>query len=1103
MGVLVWAMQLSSRSGESPASMSEGSRTDRTLRGLRRLATSLVAFVLVVPCGIVWAQGHDLYPAGLEYRGAFRLPQGAIGGSTWSYGGGALAYNPDGDPAVPDDAYPGSLYGTGFDGQLVSEVSIPAPVIAANHDATLLPVAETLQPFSDVSAGLKNLIPGRSSSYVGGLAYLPPQGAQLTPKINWAALEPSDDGGDNDGLGWSELDLAAPQAQGLWHIGPRGDEFHSSRTENYLFDIPRSWADQHVDGQYLAAGRSGRAGASGASQGPTLYSTAPWNSGNPPASGAEVDATALLYYPALAQCYDHGTCYYPDYKACDDWDGGAWLTAGSKSAVLVVGSKGMGDVYYGDARPQDCDQYYRGYHCGPYQGQFLFYDSDDLATVAAGLRQPWEVLPYAVFNAEPYLWPDCRYQLGGAAFDRDRGILYVIQKNVDETSDSQPLVHVFQVRANESASRVRLAVTKLGEASGTVTSDVPGIDCGSDCEALYAQGQVVQLFPDADPSSEFAGWGGDADCADGIVTLETDRHCSARFQAKRQSLGSLSISQSASKSAISGSTTSEIATRATRAGTESVTLAWDLPVPDDSRIEGFEIHYGQASGQYTLPLIDVPGHATSSAPVPNLNNGETYYFAVRSRNSYPPSEWSIFSNEVCTTIGESAPSADFTADVTSGDAPLTVTFTAMVPGCTNSWQWDFGDGGSSTQQQPTHIYVATGSYEVGLTVSGPGFVLPAVIKTDYIIVAPGTPTYTLTVNSSGASGVSITSSPTGYGGTTNYTKTGMLSGTSVALTAPSTSGSTQFTSWTGCSSVSGQNCTVSMTANKTVTANYSGGTGGLVAAYGFDESGGGVALDASGNNNDGTLLGPTRTVAGKFGAALSFDGVNDWVSVDDDATLDLTDGMTLEAWVRPSTLAGVWRTVIFKETSNNFVYDLYAHDPQVTFGPTAEINVGGTITHTPATSSLPVDAWSHLAVTYDGSDVQLFVSGSPVGDSVVSGNLMVSDGPLHIGGNIWGSYFSGLIDEVRIYNRALSAGEVQADMNAPVNGGPSCSSTALEVVGPVTYSAGGHHICSMLSITTTGQVIIPNGANTTFQAPVVSLTSGFEVQAEGVFAAGP
>jgi hypothetical protein len=187
-------------------------------------------------------------------------------------------------------------------------------------------------------------------------------------------------------------------------------------------------------------------------------------------------------------------------------------------------------------------------------------------------------------------------------------------------------------------------------------------------------------------------------------------------------------------------------------------------------------------------------------------------------------------------------------------------------------------------------------------------------------------------------------------------------------------------------------------------------------------------LDASGNGNEGVLSGPTRTSAGKFGSALSFDGINDWVTVDDHATLDLSSGMTLEAWVKPSALSG-WRTTLIKETASGLAYALYAHDngPR----PAAYIHIGGDLT-TPGSAALPTNAWTHLATTYDGSRLRLFVNGVET-STTVSGSIEQSAHPLRIGGNaVWGEYFSGLIDEVRVYNRALSATEIQADMNLPV-----------------------------------------------------------------------
>ena len=85
------------------------------------------------------------------------------------------------------------------------------------------------------------------------------------------------------------------------------------------------------------------------------------------------------------------------------------------------------------------------------------------------------------------------------------------------------------------------------------------------------------------------------------------------------------------------------------------------------------------------------------------------------------------------------------------------------------------------------------------------------------------------------------------------------------------------------------------------------------------------------------------------------------------------------------------------------------------------------------TRQLPLNAWSHLAATYDGATLRLFVNGAQVGSRAVTGALLTSTGALRIGGNsIWGEFFQGRIDEVRIYNRALTAAEIQADMSRPI-----------------------------------------------------------------------
>ena len=206
--------------------------------------------------------------------------------------------------------------------------------------------------------------------------------------------------------------------------------------------------------------------------------------------------------------------------------------------------------------------------------------------------------------------------------------------------------------------------------------------------------------------------------------------------------------------------------------------------------------------------------------------------------------------------------------------------------------------------------------------------------------------------------------------------------------------------------------------------------GGPVAAYGFEEGNGLLAADVSGNGNDGTISAAVWSAAGRFGNALSFNGSSARVNIPDSPSLDLTAAMTLEAWVYPTTLSG-WRTVILKETSGGLAYSLYAHDNAPR--PAAYVNLGGGDVSAPGIQALPLNTWTHLAATYDGSILRIFVNGNQVGSRSVGGSITVSTGALRIGGNaLWGEYFAGLIDEVRIYNRTLTQAEILADMNTPV-----------------------------------------------------------------------
>ena len=223
---------------------------------------------------------------------------------------------------------------------------------------------------------------------------------------------------------------------------------------------------------------------------------------------------------------------------------------------------------------------------------------------------------------------------------------------------------------------------------------------------------------------------------------------------------------------------------------------------------------------------------------------------------------------------------------------------------------------------------------------------------------------------------------------------------------------------------------------------------GPVAAYSMDQGAGTALPDISGNGNAGTLAGQTWITGGRFGGALNFSG--NIVTVPDSASLDLTTGMTQEAWVRPSALGGIWRTVLLKERPGGLVYSLYAHGTDSTNVPMSELTINGAQTVAGA-ATLPLGVWSHIATTYDGATMRFYVNGTQVGQKAQTGSIVTSTGALRIGGNtIWGEHFAGDIDEVRIYDRALTAVEVQGDMNQPVgvvDGEPPTAPSNLNVTG--------------------------------------------------------
>jgi hypothetical protein len=196
------------------------------------------------------------------------------------------------------------------------------------------------------------------------------------------------------------------------------------------------------------------------------------------------------------------------------------------------------------------------------------------------------------------------------------------------------------------------------------------------------------------------------------------------------------------------------------------------------------------------------------------------------------------------------------------------------------------------------------------------------------------------------------------------------------------------------------------------------------------------------------VSGATWTTAGRFGGALVFNGTTAQVTVPHSALLALTTGMTLQAWVYPTAAPTGWRAVIAKNVD---AYYLMASDV-----PNNRPMIGGTWIdgnkNLMAPTALAVNTWTHLAATFDGATVRLYVNGAQVASRAQTVPLVTGTGTLQIGADAYtGENFAGRIDEVRIYSRALTAAEIQADMNTALNSGPPPDTTppAVTIASPV------------------------------------------------------
>ncbi len=209
---------------------------------------------------------------------------------------------------------------------------------------------------------------------------------------------------------------------------------------------------------------------------------------------------------------------------------------------------------------------------------------------------------------------------------------------------------------------------------------------------------------------------------------------------------------------------------------------------------------------------------------------------------------------------------------------------------------------------------------------------------------------------------------------------------------------------------------------------------GLVAFYPFN----GNANDESGNENDGTVNGATLTADrdGNPNSAYSFDGVDDYIEADDSETLDISGPITISSWImtnESSISNGIVNklgpTLEDRDGYCTFVSD-YSFSQKFIFGlhydwPEDSNTVS-------STTSVVDGLWHHVLALYNGTTMTVYVDGSPENSESYSSGILLNDHPLKIGLDpltVEDRHFNGNIDDIRIYNRALSRTEIQALYN--------------------------------------------------------------------------
>jgi|GEM_PF-1426525 len=482
----------------------------------------------------------------------------------------------------------------------------------------------------------------------------------------------------------------------------------------------------------------------------------------------------------------------------------------------------------------------------------------------------------------------------------------------------------------------------------------------------------------------------------------------------------------------------------------------------------------------------------------NLNSGNAGAYDVVVSGAYG----SVTSSVVMLTVTIPFP---FTASSTTGQVPMTVQFTSpgidSVGNAFNRWNWNFGDGASSTNQSPLHVYTSVGTFQpslmatnsLGIAISGYGPAITASLPTISFSASPTNGLSPLAVQftspgvDSGGNVISSWNWNFGDGSTSTaanplhfYTGAGTFQPTLVVTNSHG------YALSAAGPSIQPNICAMSAPQ-------------GLVSWW----SGNGNALDSISGNN-GLVLGGLVYTDGMVGQAFNFDGTSTYLNTSQ--MVSNPQNFTMAMWFKTTTTqGGLLLGFDSSQTGNSSTYDRHLYMDSSGLLHFGTYNSGVQVVSSSA--SYNNGTWHHAAAILSAvSGSSLFVDGQLLTNKPSFTTAVNYNGYWRIGENTltgWPSlpnspYFAGALDELMLFNRPLSSSEIQAIYQAGTNG--VCPPTPLMFMGVPSFSkASGvvlnaslrsgqnYHLQSNTNLASTNWITLTNFVAGT--APISHLTN--------------